>query len=190
VDTSFFTPSAAPGEFFLIVSAFVPYKRIDLAIEAFNRSGDRLVIIGDGPEGARLRARAGRTIEFHGWQPDEKLKEYYARCTALIFPGEEDFGIVPLEAMAAGKPVIAYAKGGALETVLDSPELRTGILFPHQTIESLLEAIQRCKQTSFSAEQLRAHALAFDRTIYKRKMFDFIMHAWDQFAAHRRAEHG
>ncbi len=185
VDTSFFTPSAAPGEFFLIVSAFVPYKRIDLAIEAFNRSGDRLVIIGDGPEDARLRARAGSTIEFHGWQPDEKLREYYARCTALIFPGEEDFGIVPLEAMASGKPVIAYAKGGALETVADTAELRTGILFPHQTIESLLEALQRFKQTSFSAAQLRAHALAFDRAIYKRKMLDFIMRAWNQFAAQR-----
>lgn len=185
VDTSFFTLSTAPGEYFLMVSAFVPYKRIDLAIEAFNRSGDRLVIIGDGPEDAKLRALAGSTIEFHGWQPDQQLKEYYARCTALIFPGEEDFGIVPLEAMATGKPVIAYAKGGALETVLDSPERQTGILFSAQTIESLLEAIQRFKHTPFSPERLRAHALAFDREIYKRKMFNFIMRAWDRFGPHR-----
>ncbi len=185
VDTSLFGLSSAPGEFFLMVSAFVPYKRIDLAIQAFNRSGDRLVIIGDGPEGEKLRALAGRNIEFLGWQPDQKLKEYYARCTALIFPGEEDFGIVPLEAMATGKPVIAYAKGGVLETVVDLPESRTGILFPQQTVESLLEAIQRFKHTPFVPERLRAHALAFDREVYKRKMFDFIMRAWEQFAPHR-----
>lgn len=181
VDTAFFTLSTTPGEYFLIVSAFVPYKRIDLAIEAFNRLDDRLVIIGDGPEDSRLRALAGRNIEFHGWQPDERLREYYARCSALIFPGEEDFGIVPLEAMASGKPVIAYAKGGALETVVDSPQLRTGVLFPEQSVESLLQAIRRFKETTFSPHQLRAHALSFDREVYKRKMLDFIISAWNRF---------
>ncbi len=181
VDTSLFRLAPTPGEYFLIVSAFVPYKRIDLAIEAFNITDDKLVIVGDGPDDARLRSAAEPNIEFHGWQPDEKLKEYYAGCRALVFPGEEDFGIVPLEAMATGKPVIAFAKGGALETVIDADALRTGILFGEQTVDSLVDAIRRCKESDFQPEQLRTHALSFDREVYKGKMADYVLGKWKSF---------
>ncbi|MBI4534764.1 MAG: glycosyltransferase [Ignavibacteriae bacterium] len=180
VDTSFFRLSRRTGEYFLIVSAFVPYKRIGLAIQAFNRTGDHLVIVGDGPDDAYLRKLANRNVEFVGWKPDTELREYYSRCRALMFPGEEDFGIVPVEAMATGKPVIAYAKGGALETVVDSPGLRTGVLFYDQTPEALIDAIQRFKDLEFHAEELRAHALAFDRELYKARMKAFIQEKWLQ----------
>ncbi|MEO8166637.1 MAG: glycosyltransferase [bacterium] len=182
VDTSLFQLSPSQGDYFLIVSAFVPYKRIDLAIEAFNITGDKLVIVGSGPDDERLRSMAKANIEFHGWQHDEKLKQYYAACRALVFPGEEDFGIVPLEAMASGKPVIAFAKGGALETVIDRDDLKTGVLFGEQTSASLEDAIRRCKNTAFSPEQLRAHALSFDREVYKRKMTDFVSERWRTFS--------
>ncbi len=184
VDTALFQLSKIPGEYFLIVSAFVPYKRIDLAIEAFNICGDKLLIVGDGPENARMRSLAKSNIEFHGWQPDEELKKYYARCTALVFPGEEDFGIVPLEAMASGKPVIAFAKGGALETVMNGEKLKTGILFKEQTIESLVDAIRRCKETTFSPDRLREHAVSFDKEVYKRKMQKYVSEKWTSINPH------
>jgi glycosyltransferase involved in cell wall biosynthesis len=182
VDTSLFQLSRMSEDFFLIVSAFVPYKRIDLAIEAFNQTGDQLVIIGGGPDDEKLRAMAKSNVRFLGSQPNEVLKEHYAKCRALIFPGEEDFGIVPVEAMASGKPVIAFAKGGALETVIDSPSLKTGVLFTEQTVDSLVDAIRRCKQTEFSPEQIRLHALSFDREIYKEKMRAYVLEKWNSFA--------
>jgi glycosyltransferase involved in cell wall biosynthesis len=181
VDTSLFQFSRKSEDFFLIVSAFVPYKRIDLAIEAFNQTGDKLVIIGGGPDDVKLRAIAKSNVHFLGSQPNEVLKEQYAKCRALIFPGEEDFGIVPVEAMASGKPVIAFAKGGALETVIDSPSLKTGVLFKEQTVDSLVDAIRRCKETGFAPEQIRTHALSFDREIYKEKMRAYVMEKWSSF---------
>jgi glycosyltransferase involved in cell wall biosynthesis len=165
----------------LIVSALVPYKRIDLAIEAFNRIDERLVIIGTGPEEAKLRRLARRNIEFVGWQPDERLREYYAGCKAVIFPGEEDFGIVPVEAMAAGKPVIAYGRGGALETVRDTPARRTGILFHEQSVASLLDALRRFGEIEFSPQDIRRHALQFDRSVYKERMMDYVLSRWRMF---------
>jgi glycosyltransferase involved in cell wall biosynthesis len=183
VDTSLYQPSAVSENYFLIVSAFVPYKRVDLAIEAFNQSGDRLVIIGDGPEDAQLRSRAKSNIEFLGWQPNTVLKQHYAGCQALIFPGEEDFGIVPVEAMATGKPVLAFAKGGALETVIDSSTLKTGVLFQEQTVQSLLGAVEKFKQTEFVPSQIRRHALTFDREIYKKKMAEYVWEHWRRFSS-------
>ncbi|MBM2840545.1 MAG: hypothetical protein HW412_1073 [Bacteroidetes bacterium] len=184
VNTSFFNLSRKDDGYFLVVSALVPYKRVDLAIEAFNTLGERLVVVGDGPDERRLHSIAKKNIEFVGWQPDEKLREYYARCRALIFPGEEDFGIVPLEAMASGKPVIAYAKGGALETVIRSENLKTGILFHQQTAESLIDAVRKFKEEKFSAESLRSFALTFDREVYKRRIKDCVESCWSEFQSH------
>lgn len=157
--------------YFLIVSALVPYKRVDLAVEAFNRLGERLVIIGTGAEQKRLQSMAGKNIEFLGWVDDRHLPSYFEGCRALIFPGEEDFGIVPVEAMATGKPVVAYAKGGALETVVDGT---TGILFRERTAESLEQAVRGLGKMTFKPETIRFHAQQFDRPIFKERMRQFI----------------
>ncbi len=113
-------------DYFLVLSRLVEYKRIDLAVKAFNKLGLPLVIIGDGPEREKLEKIAGDNIKFLGRQPDSLIKEYYSKCRAFIFPGEEDFGITPLEAQASGRPVIAFGKGGALETVVEG---QTGLFF-------------------------------------------------------------
>jgi glycosyltransferase involved in cell wall biosynthesis len=146
--------------FFLMVSALAPYKRIDLAIEAFNRNRKQLLIIGSGQDETRLRAMAGPNIHFAGWLNAEQLRWNYARCQALIFPGEEDFGIVPLEVMSAGRPVIAFRRGGALETVEDG---KTGVFFEHQTPDDLLLALDRLEGMRFDPAQIRQHAARFSR---------------------------
>ena len=189
VNTASLSVSYRDDGFFLIVSAFVPYKRIDLAIETFNRTGDRMVIVGDGPDDQRLRKLAGPTVKFVGWQPDDQLREYYKACRALVFPGEEDFGIVPLEAMAAGKPVVAFARGGALETVRVSPSLRTGVLFAEQTVESLGNALKELKELTFNPDTLREHALKFDREVYKSRMKKAVEHRWTEFVAQSPQAH-
>lgn len=166
-------------DFFLIVSSFVPYKRIDLAIEAFNRLGFPLKIIGSGSEEKRLRSMARSNVEFLGWQPDERVAEGYLKCRALIFPGEEDFGIVPLEAMASGKPVIAYGRGGALETIVpyDQPDpgrdkASTGLFFREQSVDSLVNAVEQFSkiEREFDPVAIRNHALQWDREIFKEKI--------------------
>ncbi len=174
VDVSQFQLSDRDDGYFLIVSAFAPYKRIDLAIEAFNKLRERLVIVGGGPEERRLRTLAKSNIEFVGWAATEQLIEYYRGCRALVFPGEEDFGIVPLEAMASGKPVVAYGKGGVLETVVERGENPTGLFFHEQTSKSLLEAIQKFRTMTFDSHEIRNHAARFDRSIYKSKMKSFL----------------
>jgi glycosyltransferase involved in cell wall biosynthesis len=182
VNTSIFQQSTTRDEgYFLSISAFVPYKCVDLAINAFNQLGERLVIVGDGPDDRRLRSMAKQNIEFVGWQPDEQLREYYAGCRALIFPGEEDFGIVPVEAMASGKPVIAFAGGGALETVIDSSNLRTGILFRNQTVDDLVDAVKRFQPDDFDPTALRAFALGFDRSVFKQRIEEYTREKWAEF---------
>jgi glycosyltransferase involved in cell wall biosynthesis len=177
VDTDRFRLSERTDGYFLIVSALVPYKRIELAVETCSRIGARLLIVGSGPEEKRLKQLAGRNVEFLGWQSDEQIREYYAGCRALIFPGEEDFGIVPVEAMASGKPVIAFGRGGALETVI--PGL-SGLLFSEQTVPRLTAVVQSFDETHFSPQRIRAHALGFDREVYRRKMRTFIADRFDQ----------
>ncbi|GAB4370323.1 MAG: glycosyltransferase [Calditrichia bacterium] len=168
----------------LIVSALVPYKKVDLAISAYNQLGRRLVVVGSGPEKKRLQRLAGKSIEFFDWQSKEILLKFYAGCRALIFPGEEDFGIVPLEAMACGKPVIAYGKGGALETVIghregtDAPA--TGIFFPEQTPASLIDAIHRSEGVEWDSGFIAAHARQFDKQIFLEKISGFIQEKWTQ----------
>jgi glycosyltransferase involved in cell wall biosynthesis len=186
VDTSRFAVSARDDGFYLIVSALVPYKRVDLAVEAFNRSGERLLVVGDGPDLARLRHAARANVEFLGWQPDHTIAELYAACRAVVFPGEEDFGIVPVEAMASGKPVIAFARGGALETVVDRPEVSTGVLFSEQTVESLLSGVGRAREKTFDPDRMRAFAEQFDREAYKRQMEEYVVRRWSEFVATSR----
>ena len=182
VDTARFALSSRDDGYYLIVSALVPYKALDIAIEAFNRTGERLVIVGEGPDAPRLRKLAGANVAFEGWQSDEALKEYYAGCRAVIFPGEEDFGIVPVEAMAAGKPVLALARGGALETVIDTPALRTGVFFRERSARALAEALDLLRRTEFDPQAIRAHALTFGRDIYKERMRAYCLRRWGEFA--------
>ena len=167
------------GDFYLVVSALVPYKRVDLAVQAARQLGRRLVIVGTGPEERRLRAMAGRGVEFLGWRSDAEVADLYARCRALLFPGVEDFGITPLEAMAAGRPVIALAAGGALETVIppgkdDTPP--TGLLFERQSSEALASAMRdfEAAPDRFDAKALRAHAERFDRPLFKRRVAEVL----------------
>ena len=181
VDTAALDISRKDDGYFLMVSALVPYKRVDLAVEAFNRTGDRLIVVGDGPEAPRLKKMAGAYVEFTGWLPDASVRDLYAGCKAVIFPGEEDFGIVPVEAIACGKPVVAFARGGALETVLQTPALNTGVLFREQTVEALVAAVRSCKDRTFDPEALRRFALGFDREIYKSRMKEYILRHWRQF---------
>lgn len=166
VDSSLFRLSQRSKDYYLVVSALVPYKRVDLAIDAFNKLGSRLLIVGSGPEEAKLKERAEKNIEFLGWQPDEALAKYYAGCRALIFPGEEDFGIVPLEAMASGKPVIAFAKGGALETVVEGGAHPTGVFFHTQNTGDLIDAVHRSEKSRFQPKKIRKHAEKFDNSVF------------------------
>ncbi|MCX7014841.1 MAG: glycosyltransferase [Candidatus Sumerlaeota bacterium] len=167
VDTDFFTPAdAAPADYFLAVSAFVPYKRLDLAIAACNDLRLPLKVVGKGPLEARLRSLAGPTIEFLGWVSDERLRDLYRRCRALIFPAEEDFGLAPLEAQACGRPVLAYRGGGALETVAEGA---TGAFFGEQSNECLSEALRAFQPGAYAVSALRENALRFRRERFERE---------------------
>ncbi|MBI3578615.1 MAG: glycosyltransferase [Ignavibacteriales bacterium] len=174
VDASLFKLSEKDDGYYLIVSALVPYKRVDLAIEVFNKLGNKLVIVGKGPEAEKLKALASKNIEFLGWQSDEELAKLYAGCRALIFPGVEDFGIVPLEAMACGKPVVAFAQGGALETVVEEGDHRTGIFFYEQTVPALTDAITSLGGLKLNPQAIRTHAEQFDRMKFKGKLSEYI----------------
>jgi glycosyltransferase involved in cell wall biosynthesis len=168
VDTVFFHPvDVIPGSHFLIVSALVPYKRIDLAIAACERIGAPLRIIGDGPDRVRLEARAGATVEFLGRLSDEAVRDEYRNALAVILPGEEDFGIVPVEAQACGRPVVALARGGALETVTDG---ETGVLFDALEADALARALDRVAAVRFDTARLRASAERFARDRHVRHM--------------------
>ncbi|MFH0988563.1 MAG: glycosyltransferase [bacterium] len=174
VDMEKFQLSKQDDGYFLIVSALVPYKRIDLAIEAFRFRPERLIIVGRGPESEKLQAMAPKNVEFLGWQSDEELVRLYSRCHALLFPGVEDFGIVPLEAMACGKPIIALGEGGALETVVGEGDHPTGVFFREQTVQALLAAMEQLQSRSFNPSAIRSHAALFNRDSFKKKIADYI----------------
>lgn len=172
VDLERFTPSGAPAEdFYLVVSRLVGYKRIDLAVEAANRLGRRLLVVGEGPARRRLAALAGPTVQFLGHLPDEEVASLLARCRAFLFPGWEDFGIAPVEAQAAGRPVIAYGRGGALETVVDGT---TGLFFEEQNAESLIDAMLELEAREFDSGACRRNAERFGGAEFRYRVLEAI----------------
>lgn len=166
-----FTPVDHAEDFYLIVSRLNPYKRVDLVVKAFNDSGRKLVIIGDGPDRAVLEKMARPNITFLGRLPDPDVASYYARCKALLFPGDEDFGIVPLEANAAGRPVIAFKAGGALDTVKDG---ETGIFFSELTPEALTAAVLRSESTAWDSVAIRKHAEDFAEPRFRERLMKVV----------------
>jgi glycosyltransferase involved in cell wall biosynthesis len=171
IDVNRFQMSAIIDDYYLVLSRLVPYKRIDLAIEACKRLGRRLVIIGDGPDRQRLEKLAGPKTEFLGRQPDSQVNRYASRCRALLFPGEEDFGMVPLEVNAAGRPVIAFRGGGAIETVVEGV---TGVFFNQPTSGALVEAIEDFESRSWDQQTMRRHAEKFDRSVFAFRVLQFL----------------
>ena len=169
-----------PEDYYLVVSRFVRYKRVDIAVEACNILGRRLVVIGSGgEEESRLRAMAGPTVEFVGRVSDEEMQRYYSNAKAFLFPGIEDYGITPIEAMSAGVPVLAYGRGGALETVIDG---ETGLYFYDQSARGLAACIERFESEGVSRTrgQIREHSLGFSNDVFKRNMSRFIAKALEQ----------
>lgn len=172
VDLERLTPGDAPGGGYdLIVSALVPYKRVDLAVEAYRQIPFPLKIVGQGSDLKRLRSRAPDNVSFLGWQDDESVLALYRNCRQLVFPGEEDFGIVPLEAQACGKPVVAFGKGGALETVTEDV---SGLFFPEQTTQALADAVRRCADTRWDPAAIRTQAARFGVERFVSGMADAI----------------
>src|SRR5579863_4093329 len=178
------------GDYYLVASPLVDYKRVDLAIQAANRLKRPLRVIGDGEEAKRLRRLAGPTVTFLGYVSDQVLRENYAHARALLYPGEEDFGMVPVEAQSFGRPVIAYARGGALESVngllpgetLD-PQSTTGVFFAEQSVDGLLEAMERFEsmESRFSPARIQGHAQRFGVTRFKAEIRAFIEEALAEF---------
>lgn len=171
VRCNLFTISDIDGDYYFIVSRLVGYKRFDLAVQACTALNKKLIVIGDGPERKKLESLAGPTVTFLGRQPDDVLKKYLSECKALLFPGLEDFGIVPVEAQACGRPVICYGKGGVLDTVIDG---KTGVYFDEQTVDSLKKAILKFETLKFDKKKLRKHALAFDESEFQKKIKNYI----------------
>lgn len=171
VDTNRFKPSAQKEDYYLVAARFAPYKRLDLAIEACNRLKRPLKVVGSGRQEAYLRRIAGPTVEFLGRVSDAELVQLMAHARGYIMPGQEDFGISPVEANACGCPVIAYAAGGALDTQVDGV---TGVLFPEQSVESLCEALCRAESLAFDIHVMRQYAQRFDTSVFKERIRQII----------------
>ncbi|MBN1272783.1 MAG: glycosyltransferase [Candidatus Aminicenantes bacterium] len=171
VDTVFFQPGELKKDYFLIVSALVPYKRIDLAVAAFSKSGCPLYIVGDGPDYKKLKSQAKSNVRFLGSVDAETLKRTYQEAQALLMPGEEDFGINALESQACGTPVIAYERGGALETILPG---KTGLFFRKQRIQYLLDVLDKFQSMQFNRAFIRENALKFSRNTFKESMCRYL----------------
>lgn len=180
IDTGFFVPQQHHGDYFLVVSRLVPYKRVDLAVQAFTRLALPLKVVGTGREMARLSRMAGPTVELLGWQPREHLRDLYAGCRALVVPGKEDLGMAALEAHSAGRPVIAYGEGGALETVIPG---ETGIHFTPQTVEGLIQALQQFGRSTWDPQHIRSHALNYDEGVFLSEMRRTVARNWESHVA-------
>lgn len=195
-DTAMGSVRAESGDYYLAVGRLVDYKRFDLAVRACTELGRRLKVIGDGPQMKMLRGIAGPTVEFLGRAPDAELRETLAGCRALLFPGEEDFGIVPVEAQSFGRAVIAFGSGGALETVRGvfpgetGVENPTGVFFKEQSTAALIEAIRTFeeRESEFRPEAIRKHSLQFDANVFKSKIGEFVGLALEDFRKRRAAQ--
>ena len=176
VDVERFKVKNSKGDYFLVISALVPYKRVDLAVKVCSKRNWPLVIVGKGSEEKKLKLIAGPTVTFKGWASDDDMPQYYEKAKALLFPGKEDFGIVPVESMASGCPVIAFGEGGILDSVEDG---KTGIFFSEQTEQALEAAIEKFETMTFDSQEMRQRANLFSKArflfktqVYFRRLFD------------------
>lgn len=185
VDVERFRHDRGAGESFLVVSRLNAYKRIDLAVDACTMHGLPLVVVGDGPDRAMLERRAGPTVRFTGRLPDAEVTELFETCRAFILPGEEDFGLTPLEANAAGRPVVAFGRGGTLDTVRDD---ETGVLFHDATPEALGRALLRVRDRTWDQAVLRAHAESFAESVFAARFRSSLEAALERHHAGRRAD--
>jgi len=174
IDVDRFHPSKELDDYYVVLSRLIPYKRLDLAVRACTMLGRELIVIGEGPQYRQLVSQAGETVRFMGRLTDSEVEHFASRCRALIFPGEEDFGMAPLEVAAAGRPCIAYRAGGALETVVQGV---TGHFFDEQTPESLAVAIEEFEKQEWSPTELQIHANGFRREVFQEKMRNFLARA-------------
>lgn len=178
VNTKKFFISDNIEDYYLMVGRALPYKRFDIVIQAFNELKLPLKIIGKGPEMNKLKKYAKKNISFLGHLSDKEMSGYYSKCQAFVFPSEEDFGIAPLEAMASGRPVIAFRGGGALETVVEN---ETGVFFTEQTSQSVMKAVKNFNSDRFDSEEIRRRALNFDKKMFKEKIKEFIEEEYKKF---------
>jgi glycosyltransferase involved in cell wall biosynthesis len=172
VDTALIPFSAHKENYYITVSRFVPYKRIDLIVEAFSHLPScKLIVVGDGPEMKKVKSKASKNVEILGWQPDAKVRELIAKAKAFVFAAEEDFGIVVVEAQAAGTPVIAFGKGAVLETVVPN---KTGLFFNEQTPQSLIQTLQEFERQEYSPEYIHQFAQKFSKERFQKEFKDFV----------------
>lgn len=191
VDVSSFLLKEEKRGFYLTASRLVPYKKVDLIVEAFNKMPDKeLVVIGDGPDLGRIKSIAQPNVQILGYQPFEVLRDYMQQAQAFVFAAEEDFGITPIEAQACGTPVIAYGKGGALETIcgLDHPQ-PTGVFFQQQTVESIIAAVHSFenKQSQISAFDCRENAMRFSLSRFQSELTSYVEKKWEAFSLEKNA---
>jgi glycosyltransferase involved in cell wall biosynthesis len=186
VDTHLFPTPGRRGDFYMTVGRLTPYQRKDLIVSAFRDLNLPVKIVGDGRDRARLQARATPNVEFLGRVDDATRNELYASCRAYLFPAEEDFGIAPVEAQAAGKPVVAYAAGGALDTVIDG---QTGVHFHEQTPAALAAAVRRLESLTFDPERIRQHAARFSVDVFRERFSTYVERAYAEWRAGRTTDH-
>jgi len=185
VDVDRFTPTAGNKGYFLLVSRLAPYKRADLVVNTFNKLELPLVVIGTGRDADRLRRLAGLTVTFKGYVPDAELPAFYAGARAVIFPSDDDFGIVPVEAMASGKPVIAFRRGGALETIIEGV---TGEFFDEPVEAFLAEAVRQFleKEKTYDPQRIRRQAEKFSRDVFRAAITKYVERQWNEWQRERK----